>query len=162
MCWWQSGADREDLIDMLAELRELDPKPGRGFETGPVESVVPDVFVRPGPHGSWLVELNSDTLPKVLVNQAYYARVASSTKKEADKTYLGDCLQNAAWLVRALDQRAKTILKVATEIVRQQEAFLIDGVEHLRPPWGVLGQVRKIVLESPGIGQQMLANQRCL
>jgi RNA polymerase sigma-54 factor len=127
------GVGDEDLVDMIGEIRRLDPKPGIKFGSTVVQPVVPDVFVRPGPHGSWLVELNSDTLPKVLVNQAYYARVASSTKKEADKTYLGDCLQNAAWLVRALDQRAKTILKVATEIVRQQEAFLIDGVEHLRP-----------------------------
>jgi RNA polymerase sigma-54 factor len=95
--------------------------------------VIPDVFVRPGADGSWLVELNSDTLPKVLVNQSYYARVARSTKKAAEKTYLGDCLQSATWLVRALDQRAKTILKVATEIIRQQDAFLAHGVEHLRP-----------------------------
>ncbi|MGZ8322142.1 MAG: RNA polymerase factor sigma-54 [Rhodoplanes sp.] len=127
------GVGDEDLVDMIGEIRRLDPKPGIKFGSTVVQPVVPDVFVRPGPHGSWLVELNSDMLPKVLVNQAYYARVASSTKKEADKTYLGDCLQNAAWLVRALDQRAKTILKVATEIVRQQEAFLSDGVEHLRP-----------------------------
>jgi RNA polymerase sigma-54 factor len=123
----------DDIVDMIAEIRQLDPKPGIKFGSTVVQPVIPDVFVRPGPDGSWLIELNSDTLPKVLVNQAYYARVASSTKKEADKTYLGDCLQSAAWLVRALDQRAKTILKVATEIVRQQEAFLIHGVEHLRP-----------------------------
>lgn len=127
------GVNDEDLVDMIGEIRRLDPKPGIRFGSTLVQPVVPDVFVRAGPDGSWLVELNSDTLPKVLVNQAYYARVASSTKKEADKTYLGDCLQSAAWLARALDQRAKTILKVAAEIVRQQEAFLIDGVEHLRP-----------------------------
>jgi len=127
------GVDEDDLADMIAEIRRLDPKPGIRFGSMAVQSVVPDVFVREGPDGSWLVELNSDALPKVLVNQAYFARVAKSTSKEADKTYLGDCLQSATWLVRALDQRAKTILKVTTEIVRQQEAFLTHGVEHLRP-----------------------------
>jgi RNA polymerase sigma-54 factor len=127
------GVGDEDLVDMIAEIRRLDPKPGIRFGSTIVQPVIPDAFVRPGPDGSWIIELNSDTLPKVLVNQAYYARVASATKAEADKTYLGDCLQSAAWLVRALDQRAKTILKVATEIVRQQEAFLTNGVEHLRP-----------------------------
>jgi RNA polymerase sigma-54 factor len=127
------GVNDEDLVDMVAEIRRLDPKPGIRFGSTIVQPVIPDVFVRPAPDGSWIIELNSDTLPKVLVNQAYYARVASTTKAETDKTYLGDCLQSAAWLVRALDQRAKTILKVATEIVRQQEAFLTNGVEHLRP-----------------------------
>jgi RNA polymerase sigma-54 factor len=127
------GVDEDDLADMIAEIRRLDPKPGIRFGAIAVQSVVPDVFVREGPDGSWLVELNSDALPKVLVNQAYFAHVAKSTSKAADKTYLGDCLQSATWLVRALDQRAKTILKVTTEIVRQQEAFLTHGVEHLRP-----------------------------
>ncbi len=127
------GVGGEDLADMIAEIRRLDPKPGIRFGAMVVQPVIPDVFVREGPEGSWLVELNSDALPKVLVNQAYFARVAKSTSKESDKTYLGDCLQNATWLVRALDQRAKTILKVTTQIVRQQEAFLIHGVEHLRP-----------------------------
>jgi RNA polymerase sigma-54 factor len=127
------GVGGEDLADMIAEIRRLDPKPGIRFGAMVVQPVIPDVFVREGPEGSWLVELNSDALPKVLVNQAYFARVAKSTSKESDKTYLGDCLQNATWLVRALDQRAKTILKVTTQIVRQQEAFLIHGIEHLRP-----------------------------
>ncbi len=127
------GVGDDDLIDMIAEIRRLDPKPGLRFGTTLVQPVVPDVFVRPGPDGSWVVELNSDTLPKVLVNQSYYTQVASRTKNTTDKSYLGDCLQSATWLVRALDQRAKTILKVATEIIRQQDAFLALGVEHLRP-----------------------------
>lgn len=127
------GVGDEDIIDMIAEIRRLDPKPGLRFGTTVVQPVVPDVFVRPGPDGSWIVELNSDTLPKVLVNQTYYAQVANRTKNATDKSYLGDCLQSATWLVRALDQRAKTILKVATEIIRQQDAFLALGVEHLRP-----------------------------
>ena len=83
--------------------------------------------------GTWVVELNSDTLPKVLVSQTYYAEVSKTAKNAAEKAYLADCLQSANWLVRALDQRAKTILKVATEIVRQQDAFLLYGVAHLKP-----------------------------
>jgi RNA polymerase sigma-54 factor len=95
--------------------------------------VVPDVYVRPGPDGGWLVELNSDTLPRVLVNQSYYAELSKTVRKDGDRTYFADCLQNATWLVRALDQRARTILKVATEIVRQQDGFFTSGVTHLRP-----------------------------
>ena len=98
-----------------------------------MQPIVPDVFVRPGPDGGFLIELNSDTLPKVLVNQTYHAAVAKTAKNDKDKTYLADCLQTATWLIRALDQRAKTILKVSTEIVRQQDAFFARGVQHLRP-----------------------------
>jgi RNA polymerase sigma-54 factor len=123
----------EDLADMIAELRRLNPKPGLAFGSAIVQPMVPDVFVRPAPDGAWLVELNSDTLPKVLVNQTYYAKVSATARRDTEKSYLADCLQNATWLVRALDQRARTILKVANEIVRQQDAFFARGVEHLRP-----------------------------
>jgi RNA polymerase sigma-54 factor len=126
------GVDEEDLLDMVAELRALDPKPGLAFGTAPVQPVVPDVFVRKGPDG-WAVELNSDTLPKVLVSQTYYAEVSKTVKNQGEKAYLAECLQSASWLVRALDQRAKTILKVASEIVRQQDGFLRLGVAHLKP-----------------------------
>jgi RNA polymerase sigma-54 factor len=94
---------------------------------------VPDVFVRPAPDGSWNVELNADTLPRVLVNQAYYATVSKTAKPGKDKDFLAECFQTATWLTRSLDQRARTILKVSTEIVRQQDAFLAHGVQHLRP-----------------------------
>jgi RNA polymerase sigma-54 factor len=127
------GVDDEDLADMIGEIRQLNPKPGLAFGTTLVQPIVPDVFVRPSPDGSWLVELNSDTLPKVLVNQRYYAQVCKGTKGEKEKAYLADCLQSATWLIRALDQRAKTILKVSIEIVRQQDAFFAHGVQHLRP-----------------------------
>jgi RNA polymerase sigma-54 factor len=126
------GCDRDDLMDMLAELRALDPKPGRAFERGPVEAVVPDVFVRQGPAG-WIIELNSDILPRVLVNRTYYASVTSKARGPAEKSFLVDCLQTANWLTKSLDQRAQTILKVATEIVRQQDAFLNRGIAFLRP-----------------------------
>jgi RNA polymerase sigma-54 factor len=123
----------EDLSDMIGEIRKLNPKPGLAFGSAHVQPIVPDVFVRPGPNGGFTVELNSDTLPKVLVNQTYHAELAKTAKNEKEKTYLANCLQNATWLLRALDQRAKTILKVSTEIVRQQDAFFVQGVQHLRP-----------------------------
>jgi RNA polymerase sigma-54 factor len=127
------GVGDEDLVDMIAEIRRLNPKPGLAFGSAIVQPIVPDVFVRPGPDGGWIVELNSDTLPKVLVNQTYYAEVSATARRDTDKSYLAECLQSATWLVRALDQRARTILKVANEIVRQQDGFFARGVEHLRP-----------------------------
>jgi len=127
------GVDDADLSDMISEIRRLNPKPGLAFGSAVVQPIVPDVFVRAGQDGAWAVELNSDTLPKVLVNQTYYSEVSKTAKGENDKTYLADCLQTATWLIRALDQRAKTILKVSTEIVRQQDAFFAHGVQFLRP-----------------------------
>jgi RNA polymerase sigma-54 factor len=129
----QCSVGDEDLTDMIAEIRRLNPKPGLAFGSAPVQPIVPDVFVRPAPHGGWIIELNSDTLPKVLVNQSYYSEVSTTARRDTDKSYLAECLQNATWLVRALDQRARTILKVANEIVRQQDGFFTYGVEHLRP-----------------------------
>ena len=127
------GVDDEDIADMIGEIRRLDPKPGLKFGTSRMQAMVPDVYVRPGPDGGWHVELNSDTLPRVLVNQTYYTELSKTIRKDGDKSYFTDCLQNATWLVRALDQRARTILKVATEIVRQQDGFFTHGVAHLRP-----------------------------
>ena len=127
------GVNEEDLADMIAEIRNLNPKPGLAFGSTMVQPIVPDVYVRAASDGTWQVELNSDTLPKVLISQRYYAQVSKTTRSDKDKTYLADCLQTATWLVRALDQRAKTILKVSSEIVRQQDAFFAHGVQHLRP-----------------------------
>ena len=127
------GVDEEDVLDMLAELRALNPKPGLAFGGGVVETVVADVQVRPNPDGSWQVELNPAALPRVLVNQNYHAKVTAAPLKESDKAFIAECLQNANWLTRSLEQRARTVLKVAAEIVRQQDAFLAQGVEHLRP-----------------------------
>jgi len=128
------GVDEEDLLDMMAEIRALDPKPGTRFETGSSELIVPDVSVRPASDGGWAIELNSETLPRVLVNQTYFATVTGKMpKKDAGQEFLSECLQTANWLARSLDQRARTIMKVATEIVRQQDAFLLHGVDHLRP-----------------------------
>ena len=98
-----------------------------------MQSVAPDVYIRGAPDGSWVVELNSDTMPRVLMNQRYYATVSKSAKREEDKQFLTECAANASWLVKSLDQRAKTILKVAREIVRQQDGFFAYGVSQLRP-----------------------------
>ena len=127
------GVDDEDLRDMIAELKGLTPRPGAAFGSEAVQAVAPDVFVREDPAGGWRVDLNTDTLPRLLIDQRYHARVASAARSEQEKTFVTECLQSANWLVKSLDQRAKTILKVASEIVRQQDAFLVFGVEHLRP-----------------------------
>ena len=129
----ECGVDTSDVADMIAEIRKLSPKPGLGFGSEPVQPVVPDVYVREGADGTWQIELNSDTLPRVLVNSRYYAEVNRNARKREDKAYLTECLNSANWLVKSLDQRARTIVKVASEIVRQQDAFLTHGVRHLRP-----------------------------
>jgi RNA polymerase sigma-54 factor len=125
--------DLDDIREMIAELRNLNPKPGHAFGADPVQPVIPDVSVRAAPDGSWLVELNSETLPRVLINNQYLAQVSKTAARSEDKVYISECQANATWLVKSLDQRAKTILKVAREIVRQQDAFLVLGVRHLRP-----------------------------
>jgi RNA polymerase sigma-54 factor len=127
------GVDAEDIADMVAEIRGLTPKPGLAFGTEPVQPVIPDVFVKEGPDGLWHIELNADTLPRMLVNSRYYAKVSKGARDKDSKNYLTECLNNANWLVKSLDQRARTIMKVASEIVRQQDGFLTYGVRHLRP-----------------------------
>ncbi|MHB2267201.1 RNA polymerase factor sigma-54 [Aliihoeflea sp. PC F10.4] len=127
------GVDEADLLDMLAELRGLDPRPGHAFTVETAEIIKPDVVVRAAPDGSWAIDLNADALPRVLVNQTYAATVSRGSRDSRDREFVSECLQSANWLARSLDQRAKTILKVAAEIVRQQDAFLAHGVRHLRP-----------------------------
>jgi RNA polymerase sigma-54 factor len=125
--------DDEDLREMIAELKALTPRPGAAFGGEPAQAVTADVFVREGSGGLWHVELNSETLPRLLVDQRYHARVSAGARSDQEKTFVADCMAQASWLVKSLDQRAKTILKVSSEIVRQQDAFLAYGVEHLRP-----------------------------
>ncbi|MFP5468824.1 MAG: RNA polymerase factor sigma-54, partial [Alphaproteobacteria bacterium] len=127
------GVDAEDLTDMIAEIKALDPKPGLTFGGEPAQPVVPDVFVRRGADGAWMVELNNATLPKVLINSQYCARVVKQKISSQDKAYISECLSNANWLVKSLEQRARTILKVSAELVRQQEGFFEHGVSHLKP-----------------------------
>lgn len=124
--------DDEDLADMIRELRNYDPKPGCRIGGGAVPAVVPDLFVARRKDG-WAIELNQATLPRVLVNRAYYVELGSHKPGKQEKAWLSDCLASANWLVKALDQRQRTIIKVASEIVRQQEAFFLHGVSHLRP-----------------------------
>jgi RNA polymerase sigma-54 factor len=124
--------DEEDLADMVGEIRRLDPKPGLLFGGEPAQTVIPDVFIRAAPDGGWAVELNSDALPRVIANKSYYARV-SRTKDPAGKSFIDEAWATANWLTRSLEQRAKTILKVASEIVRQQDSFFMYGVQHLKP-----------------------------
>lgn len=128
-----TGADAEDLAEMLAEIRRLNPKPGLQYGNTNVQTIIPDIFVRQKKDGSWRIELNGESLPKVLVNQNYYADIRKTVNNKKDVSFLTECLTSANWLVRSLEQRASTILKVATEIVKQQDAFLVYGVEYLRP-----------------------------
>lgn len=131
--------DHEDLSDMIREVRSYNPKPGLMFGASRVESVVADVFVRRNATGSWIVELNTATLPRVLVNQTYHAELLTKATKtnaeiaKQERQFLSECLTSANWLVKALDQRARTILKVATEIIKLQEGFFEDGVRQLKP-----------------------------
>jgi RNA polymerase sigma-54 factor len=124
--------DDEDLADMIRELRNYDPKPGLRFGAVRTETVVPDIFVAKRAVG-WAIEINAATLPRLLINRTYYSELASGPQDKTSKAWLADCLQSANWLIKALDQRQRTIIKVATEIVKQQEAFFLKGVEHLKP-----------------------------
>src|SRR6202046_2910168 len=126
------GVDAEDMADMIAEIKALDPKPAATWDTTPPQLVVPDLLMRQLPDESWIIELNPETMPRVLVNERFYAKIAPHAKKD-EKVFLTERLANANWLVRSLQQRAQTILKVAAEIIRQQDAFLRLGVAHLRP-----------------------------
>jgi RNA polymerase sigma-54 factor len=126
------GVDDEDMADMIRELRNYDPKPGLRFGSATVETVTPDIFVGQTAKG-WAIEINSATLPRVLVNRSYYSELSSSAQDKASKIWLNDCMASANWLIKALDQRQRTIIKVASEIVKQQEAFFRDGIAHLRP-----------------------------
>jgi RNA polymerase sigma-54 factor len=124
--------DMDELGEMIAEIRSLDPKPAASYETTPAQIVVPDILMRPNGEDTWLIEINPDTMPRLLVNERFYARVAPRARKE-DRLFLAEHLASANWLVRSLQQRAQTILKVAGEIIRQQDGFMRRGVAHLRP-----------------------------
>ncbi len=127
------GADAEDVADMIDEIKALDPKPALLFDHSIAQPITPDVLMRPAPGGNWIIELNTDSLPKVLVNNHYYAHVSSQTRSKKEKQYITEQFQSANWLVKSLHQRATTILKVASELVQQQSAFFVKGVQHLIP-----------------------------
>jgi RNA polymerase sigma-54 factor len=125
--------DQDDLMEMIAEIRALDPKPGLKFGSSRIEAIVPDILVFEAPEGGWSVQLNPETLPRISVNQGFYASARRAARSEKDKLYLQGCLSTANWLARSLDQRCRTMLKVAREIVRQQAAFFEHGVRGLKP-----------------------------
>src|SRR5580765_1267009 len=126
------GVDDEDLTDMIRELRAYDPKPGCQFAASAAEDVTPDVFVRPLRAG-YAVELNQATLPSLLVNRRYYQELRSGPQDKASRAWLSECLQSANWLMKALDQRARTIVKVVSEIVKRQQGFFERGVAAMKP-----------------------------
>lgn len=142
------GVDGEDVADMLAELRELDPKPGLRFNAQQVTVAVPDVYVSRGP-GGLTVELNTETLPRVLVDNAYVADIGQGDTNS--RAFISECRASANWLVRSLEQRARTILKVATEIALQQERFFTDGVGALRP------LTQRVVAERVGLHESTIS-----
>ena len=126
------AVDDEDLADMIRELRAYDPKPGCQFSANATTEVAPDVFVRQT-RGGFAVELNQATLPRLLVNRRYYQELKSGPQDKASRAWLSECLQNAGWLVKALDQRARTIVKVVSEIVKRQQGFFERGVSAMKP-----------------------------
>ena len=126
------GVDDEDLADMIRELRSYDPKPGCRFSAAAAEEVTPDVFVRKT-RGGYAVELNQATLPRLLVNRRYYQELKAGPQDKASKAWLSECLASASWLVKALDQRARTIVKVVSEIVKRQQGFFDRGVSAMKP-----------------------------
>lgn len=125
--------DDEDFADMLAELRGYDPKPGLRFGGGAETAVVPDVLVSPGKDGGWTIALNEDSLPRLVVNRSYYLELRDGCTDRKAQAWLGEQLAEANWLIRALDQRARTILKVAAEIVKRQAGFFREGVTAMKP-----------------------------
>src|SRR5262245_1516103 len=127
------GVDAADLAEMVAEIRALNPKPAESFSTTPMVPVVPDILMRRASDGGWLIELNPDALPRVLLNETYVAKIRRSATDKASREYITDRVTADNWLVPALQHRATSILKVATEIVRQQDGFFRRGVQHLRP-----------------------------
>ena len=126
------GVDEEDMADMIRELRTYDPKPGLQYGGDRPAAVVPDVFVTPAGKG-WAIEINGATLPRLLVNRRYHAQLSGGARDKAAKAWISDCMASANWLIKALDQRQRTILKVTEEIVRRQDGFFRHGVTHLRP-----------------------------
>ncbi|TMM46618.1 RNA polymerase factor sigma-54 [Qipengyuania marisflavi] len=125
--------DDEDFADMLAELRQFDPKPGCRYGGCGESAVVPDVLITEGRSGGWDIRLNEASLPRLVVNREYYVELKAGAHDKATKAWLNEQLGEADWLIRALDQRQKTILKTAAEIVKRQEGFLREGVSAMRP-----------------------------
>ncbi|WP_394730541.1 RNA polymerase factor sigma-54 [Altererythrobacter sp. GH1-8] len=125
--------DDEDFADMLAELRGYDPKPGLAYGSSDARSVVPDVLVKANSSGSWDISLNEATLPRLIVNRSYYVELRDGSPNKEAQGWLREKLADANWLIKALDQRQRTILKTTVEIVKRQDGFFRHGVSELKP-----------------------------
>lgn len=143
------GVDAEDVADMLAEIRALDPKPGLRFAQTRLETAVPDVYVRRAPDGTLTVELNSDSLPRVLMNNVYAAEIRKGDPEA--RAFVSECSTRASWLIRSLEQRARTILKVANELAVRQDRFFEIGTPGLRP------LTRRAVAEKLGLHESTVS-----
>ncbi|EAU41433.1 DNA-directed RNA polymerase subunit N [Fulvimarina pelagi HTCC2506] len=128
-----TGEDDHGLLDILAEIKSLDPKPGHAFDGRGGEGIEPDVLISADGEGGWVVELNPATLPRVLTDRTYLKRVRKHAATEEERSFLSECLQSASWLERALESRAQTIMKVAEEIVKRQGGFLVEGISGMKP-----------------------------
>jgi RNA polymerase sigma-54 factor len=125
--------DDEDFADMLRELRSYNPRPGLAFAASEASAVVPDILVTANAAAGWDIALNEDTLPKLIVNRGYFLELNAGATNRESQAWLKEKLADAHWLIRALDQRQKTILKTAAAIVKQQDGFFRCGVAELRP-----------------------------
>jgi RNA polymerase sigma-54 factor len=131
------GVDAQDLTDMICEIKRLNPKPAAQYETEPLQPLIPDVLMRALPKtadgtNDWMLEINPETMPRLLIRRGFHARMAASASRET-KSFLTEQMQGATWLVKALESRAQTILRVSAEIVRRQDGFFRHGISHLRP-----------------------------
>ncbi|MEA1937915.1 MAG: RNA polymerase factor sigma-54, partial [Pseudomonadota bacterium] len=127
------GVKQDELVEMIGRIRRLDPKPAERFLNNAARTVVPDILMRAQADGSWFIELNSDTLPRVLINQHYFTTIKREARSRVERNYLTERYTAASWLIKSLHQRATTILKVAEEIIRRQDAFFAYGVQYLKP-----------------------------
>jgi RNA polymerase sigma-54 factor len=125
--------DEEDLADMIAEVRSYDPRPGLRFASAGSTAVIPDLFVNPTSDAGWSIEINAASLPKLIIDRRYHVQLRGECRDRSSKSWLSECMADASWLIKALDQRQRTIINVASEIVRCQDGFFRYGVSRLRP-----------------------------
>lgn len=123
---------KEDVLKEAVNLiQSLDPRPGQSIQTGEAEYVIPDVLVRKH-NGHWTVELNSDSIPRLQINQ-HYASMCNNARNDGDSQFIRSNLQDAKWLIKSLESRNDTLLRVSRCIVEQQQAFFEQGEEYMKP-----------------------------
>lgn len=126
-------ADQHEILDMIHELRALNPKPGLSFATETIQQIIPDLRLRPTGDAGWKVDLVSEAYPALRIDAQAYRHLRTQARQLGDRKYVAGRWQEAAWLMRALRQRAGTLLKVGNEIVRQQGDFFTFGIGHFKP-----------------------------